>query len=233
MIYVSSDWHGCSPSKIKQLLKRASFSEEDFLFVLGDVIDRGIYGIELLKWMMEQPNIELILGNHEAMLLSCDFLFEEITDELLEGLTSDKLYDLKVWERNGAEPTIAALHRETPEMRQDILEYLKEAPLHDSVCVDDKDYLLVHAGLGGYRADKKIRDYEPDQFLWTRPELDTEYSKDFITIIGHTPTFIYGEEYKGKILKTPTWWNIDTGAAFDRAPMLLCLDNMKEYYIEE
>ena len=81
MIYVSSDWHGVELKKIIELLKKADFSDEDFLFVLGDIIDRGEHGVELIKKIMFEPNIKLIRGNHEQMLLDCSFLFDEITDE--------------------------------------------------------------------------------------------------------------------------------------------------------
>ena len=37
MIYVTSDLHGCPLEEFQQLLDRAGFSEDDFLFVLGDV----------------------------------------------------------------------------------------------------------------------------------------------------------------------------------------------------
>ena len=46
------------------MLNRVGFSDDDFLFVLGDVIDRGEDGIKILKWMMSQSNMELIMGNH-------------------------------------------------------------------------------------------------------------------------------------------------------------------------
>ena len=78
MIYVTSDLHGYPLEKFIDMLKSVNFSEADTLYILGDVIDRGKDGIKLLKWCMQQDNVELILGNHEAMLLSCDFLFDEI-----------------------------------------------------------------------------------------------------------------------------------------------------------
>ena len=40
MIYVTSDLHGLEITKLKALLKKACFNENDRLFVLGDVIDR-------------------------------------------------------------------------------------------------------------------------------------------------------------------------------------------------
>lgn len=70
MIYVTSDLHGYPLEKIKDMLNKVGFSNDDFLFVLGDVIDRGEDGIKIFKWMMAQPNMELIMGNHEAMMLS-------------------------------------------------------------------------------------------------------------------------------------------------------------------
>ena len=78
MIYVTADLHGIHPDSLQKLLAKANFSEDDFLFILGDVIDRGAYGAELLTWLTQQPNMELILGNHEAMLLSCGFLFADV-----------------------------------------------------------------------------------------------------------------------------------------------------------
>lgn len=73
MTYVISDLHGYPLEKFKKLLEKAKFSDDDFLYILGDVIDRnGDGGVEMLCWLFEQPNVQLILGNHEAMLLSCD-----------------------------------------------------------------------------------------------------------------------------------------------------------------
>ncbi len=231
MVYVSSDWHGVPLSVIQALLCKAGFGDDDFLFVLGDVIDRGKHGIELLRWMMVQPNVELILGNHEDMLLECDFLFDEITDESIAALNPFRMSALSTWQMNGAEPTLHALYQLPHSARQEILEYLREAPLYDSVSVGDRDYLLVHGGLGGYDARLKITDYLPHDLLWERPSYDTRYSDDFITIVGHTPTQYYGRDLKGRMLKRPTWWDIDTGASSGGTPMLLCLDDEQEYYL--
>lgn len=51
-----------------------------------------------------------------------------------------------------------------------------------------------------------------------------------ITVFGHTPTICFGEEYKGKIIKTKTWIDIDVGAADGKTePVLLRLDDMEEF----
>jgi len=128
MIYVTSDLHGFPLAEFERLLQRAGFGKEDFLFVLGDVIDRGEAGVELLRWLTEQSNVQLILGNHEAMLLSCDFLFGEITEDTVRRLDLDQLSLMINWMQNGAEPTLNALHalrRKSPDALADLLAFLE------------------------------------------------------------------------------------------------------------
>jgi serine/threonine protein phosphatase 1 len=93
MIYVISDLHGYPLERFLQLLEKASFGKDDFLYILGDVVDRnGDGGVEMLQWLMYQTNVELIMGNHEAMLLSNAFVFDEMTEESLDSLTEEKRY---------------------------------------------------------------------------------------------------------------------------------------------
>ena len=233
MIYVTSDLHGCSLESFQRLLAQAGFRQEDYLFVLGDVIDRGEHGAELLLWLTEQPNVELILGNHEAMLLACEFLFEEVTDESLDRLTSERFDLLGNWLQNGGGPTLSGLRKilkESPELMEGILDYLRDAPLYEIVEVQGKRFVLVHAGLENFRPDRDLDDYSPEELLFGRPALDTAYYPDATVVFGHTPTVYYGEEYRGKAVRTDTWICIDTGAAMGGSPMLLRLDDMKEFY---
>lgn len=233
MIYVVSDLHGYPLDRFKKLLKKAEFSEDDFLFILGDVIDRnGDGGVEMLQWLLWQPNVELLMGNHEAMLLSCDFVFEEITDAGLEQLTPEKMGLLMNYMQNGGEVTLKALKKLADRDRdslQDVLDYLREAPLYETVSAGDRDYLLVHAGLQHFRPNRKLSDYSADELLWARPDLHEDYFDEVITVFGHTPTACYGIAYEGKILRTPTWINIDVGAASGNEPILLRLDDGKEF----
>ena len=70
MIYVCSDIHGCYDRFLK-LLDKIHFSDDDELYILGDVIDRNKEGIPTLLYIMEhQKNIHLLMGNHE------DFMYQ-------------------------------------------------------------------------------------------------------------------------------------------------------------
>lgn len=233
MIYVTSDLHGCPPKAFQQLLRRAGFTEDDFLFVLGDVIDRGTYGAELLLWLTEQPNAQLILGNHEALLLACDFLFDEVTEESLGRLTPEQLSLVENLIGNGGGPTLAGLRRlmkKDPELVYGILDYLRDAPLYERIDAGGKTYILVHAGLDHFRPDRPLSDYQPDELLCVRPSLSTGYFQDATVIFGHTPTGYYGSQYAGKALHTPSWICIDTGAGMGFSPMVLRLDDLAEFY---
>lgn len=226
MTYIISDLHGISLQKFQGLLSRAGFSAGDDLFVLGDTVDRGEHGVALLLWMMEQPNVFHLLGNYEAMLLSvAPVLFktcEEIGQADLEGGAMDILSTMLF---NGAEPTLAALRelfRRSPEQVEELVDYLRDMPLYDSVEVGGTTYLLVHAGLGNFSPEKKLSQYTADELLWHRPEPDEVYSlgEDVRVLFGHTPTSYYGKT--GTIVQMDSWCCVDTS---DVGPTLLRLDD--------
>lgn len=226
MIYVLSDLHGTAPKTLKALLDKAGFSEDDTLFLLGDSIDRGQYGIELLLYLMDQPNIYHLMGNHEAMLLAVyDLLLAQVTEESIEALTPEKLGILSTMLANGAQPTLDGLKKlsqRDPETALMLRDYLCDMPLYDSVEVGDRTYLLVHAGLGGYEKGKKLSAYSADDLTWHRPEKTEQYDfgPDVTVLFGHTPTSYYGTP--GKIFKNGSWWCIDTS---DVSPTLIRLDD--------
>lgn len=237
MIFVTSDLHGYAPEAFQKLLVKAGFGPEDELYVLGDVIDRhGDGGISLLRWMMGESNITLLMGNHEGMLLSCDFLFTTIEEDTAERITYDQMNALAHWMRNGAEPTLAslrALHQQDPDALWDLLDYLRDAPLYAAVSTDAGDFILTHAGLGGFEKGKKLSRYTADELLWHRPMSGERYFDDVTVIFGHTPTQFMEGGREGRMLRTDTWIDVDTGAAGGGAPMLLRLDDLKPFYADE
>ncbi len=237
MIFVTSDLHGYPLEKLKKLLKEAGFTRDDELYVLGDVIDRhGDGGVKTLLWMMNEPNITLLMGNHEAMLLAADFLFEMVSDDSLSGITYEQMNALAHWMQNGAEPTLDALrelHKNAPDTLYDLLDYLQDAPLYAAVTAGGRDYLLCHAGLGNFAPERKISRYSPDDLLWHRPQPGEVYFPDVTVVFGHTPTQLLPGGEKGRMFCTDTWIDVDTGAAGDGAPMLLRLDDLTPFYAQD
>ncbi|MBQ6569488.1 MAG: metallophosphoesterase [Clostridia bacterium] len=224
MTYVISDLHGYPIEKLKMLLKKAGFGESDFLYILGDVVDRnGDGGVGILLWLLKQDKVQLILGNHETMLLSCDFVFDGITED------REKIERLGDYMLSGGDVTLKALKKLPRKTQREILDYLRGCPFYKTVTAGGKDYVLVHSGFDNFGKNRKISDYSPDELVWAWPELYTEYYDDIHTVFGHTPTMSYGGKYNGKIIKTRTWTNIDGGAAFGNEPILLCLDDYRQF----
>ena len=112
MIYVISDLHGYPMERFLQLLKKASFGKNDFLYILGDVVDRnGDGGVEMLQWLMYQTNVQLIMGNHEAMLLASAFVFDEMTEDTVSAYTAEKVDILTRYQLDGGEVALKAMYK--------------------------------------------------------------------------------------------------------------------------
>ena len=233
MNYATSDIHGYPPDRFQALLEKAGFGPSDHLYVIGDVIDRnGDGGVALLRWMMRQPNVTLLRGNHEAMMLGCDFVLNSEVDLAnLRKVSPGQERSLMLWHRNGCLVTLDSLLKlkaEDPEELAELLEYVRSAPLYMEVTVPMKRFVLVHGGLKGFDPAKGLDEYSEDDLVWTRPAADDRYWDDRLVILGHTPTQYYGT--KGRAFVTPTWIDIDTGAASGGSPMLLRLEDLAELY---
>ena len=167
MIYVISDLHGYPHKKLLALLNKAGFSKSDFLYILGDVIDRnGDGGVETLQWLMYQTNVQLILGNHEAMLLANSFVFDEITEDNLNTLTAEKIDMLTRYQLDGGDVTLKTMQKLPKETQQDILDHLRDCPLYETITIGGSSYILVHSGLDNFAPDKRIEDYTAEELLW-------------------------------------------------------------------
>ena len=70
MNYVCADIHG-RWDKYQAMLEDLNLGEDDKLYILGDVIDRGEDGIRILQDIMKRGNIFLFIGNHELFLYYC------------------------------------------------------------------------------------------------------------------------------------------------------------------
>lgn len=55
--------------KFTEMLKIINLGEDDELFILGDIVDRGNEPVKILEYIIDKPNIIPLLGNHEVMAL--------------------------------------------------------------------------------------------------------------------------------------------------------------------
>lgn len=232
MIYAISDLHGCPADTFLGLLEQVNFSEADTLYILGDVIDRGQQGVELLLAILEMPNAQLLMGNHEKLMLDCGFLLEDPQFQP-EKMTSGQVIKLENWLRNGGAPTLRdllALREHAPHTFQKLMAYIKDLPLYAKIRVNEQEFVLCHSGLGHFHKFRPLATYSSWDLLWERPGPDTVYYPDKTVVFGHTPTVFYDESARGREYRANTWICIDAGAAMGEMPMLLRLDDLEAFY---
>ena len=229
MTYVISDLFGYDPEKLAAAFKRAGLREEDTCYVLGNVIDYGENSVRLLRYLMEQPNVELILGEHEKMLLDCSFIFEALSAGRPAELTPGRVEKLNRWKDAGGGDTIRALTALSADERADILDYVGDAPAYAFVTDEnDRDWLLVHAGLGNYDPKKKMSEYTLAELTETVPARGENCYDGVTLVFGHTPTLEYGDEYEGEIVDDGGWLAVDT----DPVPTLVRLEDLQCFPLE-
>jgi len=69
MVYVMADLHG-EIERFEDIMNQIQLTETDTLYILGDVIDHSPNGVKILLQIMRTPNIKMLLGNHEDMMMN-------------------------------------------------------------------------------------------------------------------------------------------------------------------
>ena len=240
-IYVCSDIHG-QYDLYKQMLDEIKFSDEDELYILGDVIDRGKDGIKILQDIIGKPNITCLMGNHELMMLHY----------FTGGNTGS------AWRRsdNGSDDTLKDFAALNNEEQQKILNYLEDMFLQVEIPINQEIYLLSHSSFteGGTTKAHKVgfNNQLIEDVVWNSPwrfweytPLDVYQEDGRIHIIGHVPVQALREEEwpEGIMPQMPCPYiddehhiiNIDLGCVFLDMDIpeidhgYLCVMNLTEY----
>ena len=210
-----ADLHGERDFFVR-MLEQIHFSDTDHLYILGDVIDRGYGGVDLLEQIMETPNITMLLGNHEQMCLSTLGPNNEVG-------ARDR------WQQNGGMTTYQELlYHCTPQKRDRILHFLSGLPDCLDLTVGNRNFHLVHGFPG----------HDRDTHIWGRVEPNSVIPyPDTVCIVGHTPTvFLTGRTDEDcSIWQGDGIIDIDCGCGHLNAPhrRLACLrlDDMAQFYV--
>ena len=225
MIYAVSDIHGCY-RQYKEVLEKIAFSDEDTLYVLGDVLDRGPEPLRVLEDMAGRYNVIPIIGNHEYMALSVlKSLMEEITeDNYNKVLNQEFMESYSHWLSDGGQVTLDQFRTLDADDREFLLDYLEEFQLYEELLVDGNRYVLVHADIAGNVKDRPLDQYGIENLIFTRADYDKVYSDSYYLVTGHTPTFGIGEEYAGKIYRKNRHIAIDCGCVYGGPLGVYCFD---------
>ena len=160
--------------------------DEDTLYVLGDVIDRGPNGIAILLDIMKRDNVKMLMGNHEIMML-------EYHNESPNPIDPNYLYAyMDRWCLNGNVSTIREYNELSDEQKQAVLTYLKALPYaFPNVKVNGRTFYLTHGKYVAGCLDTDVVDFayiqekglNTDLFVWNRIEPTDEIVDDRIVIV--------------------------------------------------
>lgn len=209
MKYVMSDIHGCYDEYIR-MLELINFSDEDELYILGDIFDRGNKPLEILDHVLGNKNIHLLKGNHEKM-------FEEAYES----------GDISLWYYNGGG------------YEEMLYKYIKKLPfvkvIDKFILVHAGLYFPNNCN--ELTIEEFVNIQEEDTCLWDRSNvgsIDNTF-KDYKVIVGHTPVQSITNNCEDvKIIHHGSAIYIDCGCVFKKANgklACLCLDTMEEFYI--
>lgn len=219
--YVIGDIHGRS-RLLDQLISNVPWDvAHDKLVFLGDMIDRGNDAPGVIERVMSlakaNPNIVVLRGNHEQMLLDC------LDYGDLQWLIPE----------NGGLATLEAYGFELDQLKDvsDIkipephVEFLRSLPYFH----EDEQAIYVHAGLV---PGERPSETDSDVLIWTR---DMDFFKGYdgkLCFFGHTPTAYLPREgrlRRGGIYINHSCVGIDTSGDEDSPLSCVQVDSFTLY----
>lgn len=235
--YFTSDLHGDFRHFV-ELLKLIQFdANKDYMYVLGDVLDRENENLRLLKHIrayVDEGSMLLLKGNHE--------LFAQMYLE-------DKL-DAGQWTAWGGKHTLTEINKLDPAEKEELKAFICRLPLYKIISVNNKTLLLTHSGL---EADNIVESEnrldvegsirlaaDKDEFRYLISN-DIHYMPagkikrlDHFVVVGHVPTMGLNDDGSYHIVHREKYMCIDTGAGHRNAGgRMSCyrVDDGKEFYV--
>lgn len=182
--YICSDLHG-QYTLFMKMLEKIEFSNNDTLYVLGDIVDRGPKSIRLFNYIMSQDNMICTIGNHEHMMWN-----------YYRG--HDREYR-EAWRHpgNGGDRTRKQVNNLTQKDREKILDYIENMYLQIELKESNKKILLSHSSFIIDKDTTYWRDcsnFEIERTVWYSPWRRWEHERfehynwdNRIHIVGHVP----------------------------------------------
>ena len=229
MTYVMSDIHG-NYTAFKQMLKEINFTDDDLLYIVGDLVDYGSESMELLCDVSMRANVYAIVGEHDFEALR---MLSGFAKMLESGAAPDPAFAaaMKEWVVDGGAATLEGFRALDADMREGVLDYLSDMALFEEITVKNADYLLVHAGIRDFTEDVVLDDLSPEDFIYEGLDPAREYYEDKTVIVGHVHTSELPDADPDMIYYGNGSIFMDCGSDKNGTIGCLCLDNGKEYYV--
>lgn len=232
MIYVIGDIHG-DKEKFDSMMEKLSPTDNDTVFVLGDIINIGDSSIELLQDMMYRPNVYPVLGEHEYMAKKIFPLIAEFSsiDEANEKLSGEDKELFSKWLTMKSVKTTEDFLSLDEEGKESVIDYLSEFEAVEEIEAGGKDFVLCHAGINNFEEDKDLSEYDEEDFVFAKTDYNSIYFADKYLVTGHTPTAVIDRSLTGKVYSKKRHLAIDCGCGYGGRLAAVCLDKLKVYYV--
>ncbi len=167
--FAISDIHGCFKT-FNALLAQIAIKKDDYLFILGDAVNRGPDSASILDEIISMRengyNIFYLRGNHEQLILDTIEKKPKHTKKLIQRTGTADLFDKRIIKEKYHQTLAESYHY-----------------------IELEDYFLVHAGF----------DFDsPNPFDLARPmlfinkfKLNKELMKGKKVIVGHKPKSLH------------------------------------------
>ncbi len=227
MNYVVSNLYG-DWGKYTSILKQINFSKDDMLFVLGDIVDGGNKGIEILKDMMFRANVYPILGDHDYIAYEVlSGILEETRDDITAPLSAELADRCREWSERGGEGTLEGFAKLSEEDKEAIIEYMEEFTLYEEVEAGGMDYVLCHSMPESFFTDDDMDDYTAEEILAGKIDYEKDYFFGKVLVSADDVTDSINPALQGRIFKNEYHVAINCG----ECTAVYCLDTGEEIYV--
>ena len=181
--WVIPDIHGCAKTLRALIEEMIQPSKHDWLYFLGDYIDRGPSSKEVIDYLMylqkEDYNLRLLMGNHEDYLIKS---YE--TEQKLKSFLGIKQKNKKKkeWLFHGGKEAMKSFKiHDIKDFPIEYLNWMKDLEYY----IELDNFFLVHAG---FNFDSENPFEDKDSMLWVRDyEIDANKIGNKKIIHGHVP----------------------------------------------
>lgn len=198
---VTSDIHG-HYYHLKNILEKVSFTREDILFIVGDIIEKGPLSLKTLRYVMQlcsDYTVYPLIGNVDAArLLLFDDTSEENREKLFEYIKQmnkhwggciflDMCNELKIYIHSSID---------IPNAKEQIhikfkaeLDFLRELP----TMIETQNYIFVHGGIPSNAIDSFTG---TNAFAYLKNDAFVEKGIKFdkYVVVGHWPVTLYNDK---------------------------------------
>lgn len=163
--FAISDIHGCFKT-FKALLEQIGLRKEDYLFIVGDAVNRGPDSGKVLDEILHLKELGYQLfylrGNHEQVILDTIEKKPKHTKRLIRATNTADLFDKRI------------IKEEYHQLMSDTYHY-----------IELEDYFVVHAGFD-FDAQNPFELSRPMLFI-NKFKLDKSLMKGKKVVVGHKP----------------------------------------------